>query len=116
MGHRPFKRPVFLRLNQTGNYQARSAWEALEYLELHWSGPRTAEYRRAKAMCRSAVDGLVSAESARGYLIAAAERAGILEHGWKTNATGARSVYRAVNQNVVPTSPPASRPQLAQAT
>ena len=91
MGSRPFKRPVFLRLrqNETGNYQARSAWEALEYLERFWTGPRTNEYRRARAMCRSALDNLVSAESARAYLVAAAERAGILDRRWKFS--GART-------------------------
>ncbi|MHA6691629.1 DUF982 domain-containing protein [Devosia sp. A449] len=83
-------RPVFLRLKQsrTGNYQARNASEAMEYLKLFWPGARTGEYRRAKAMCRSALDNLVSAESARNYLIAAAERAGILD--------------RVVNQSSVP--------------
>jgi len=102
MGSEPFKRPVFLRLdqNQTGNYQARSAWEALEYLERFWPGPRTAEYRRAKAMCRSALDNLVSAESARGYLIAAAERAGILDRGWRINPTGTRDVYRPIARHM----------------
>ena len=85
MGNKPFKRPVFLRLkqNETGNYQARSAWEALEYMERFWTGRKTNEYRRAKAMCRSALDNLVSAESARAYLVAAAERAGVLDRGWK---------------------------------
>ena len=39
-------------------------------------------------MCRSALDNLVSAESARNYLIAAAERAGILD--------------RVVNQSSMP--------------
>lgn len=99
VGHGPFKKPVFLRLNQTGNYQARSAWEALEYLELHWPGPRTADYRRAKAMCQAALDGLILPDSARSYLIEAAHRAGILERDWKSNASGTRAVYRAVNQN-----------------
>lgn len=96
MGNKPFNRPVFLRLkqNQTGNYQARSAWEALEYLDRFWTGPRTGEYRRAKAMCRSALDNLVSAESARNYLIAAAERAGILDRRWKIDPANAPGKYR----------------------
>ena len=98
MGHRPFKKPVYLKLNETGNFQARSPWEALEYLDLYWPGARTAEYRRARALCQSAIDGLVSPESARGYLIEAAMRAGILEQGWKTGANNARSIYRAVDQ------------------
>lgn len=101
MGHRPFNKPVFLRLNGTGNYQARSAWEALEYLDLHWPGEKTLPYRRARAMCQSAIDGLVSAESARLYLIAAAEGAGILERGWRPAADGVRTGFRAVNQNAV---------------
>jgi hypothetical protein len=90
VGNRPFKRPVFLRLkqNETGNYQARSAWEALEYLERFWTGRKTNEYRRAKAMCRSALDNLVTAESARAYVVAAAERAGILEPKWKLKPSG----------------------------
>jgi Protein of unknown function (DUF982). len=100
MGHRPFDKPVFLRLNRTGNYQARSAWEALEYLDLHWSAPKTAHFRRAKAMCQSAVDGFVPAEAARKVLVDAARRAGLLEHGWLPADTGASVVYRAVNQNL----------------
>ena len=81
MGNRPFLRPVFLRLKQsrTGNYEARNASDALEYLERFWLGSRTVEYRRAEAICRSALDNLTSAESARSYLIAAAEGAGILD-------------------------------------
>jgi truncated hemoglobin YjbI len=83
MGNKPFMQPVFLRLQQdrTESYQARNVSEAMEYLKHFWSGPRTGEYRRAKAICRSALDNLVSAESARNYLIAAAERAGILDRG-----------------------------------
>lgn len=50
-------------------------------------------------MCQSAVDGLVSEESARAYLIAAAERAGILERGWKTTMRGVHSGYRVVEQS-----------------
>lgn len=81
MGRKPFMRPVFLRLKQgrTENFQARNAFEAMEYLKHFWSSAKTGEYRRAKAMCRSALDNLVTAESARNYLIAAAERAGILD-------------------------------------
>ena len=86
MGQSHFKKPVFLRLNNAGNYQAGSPWEALQYLDIHWPAARTADYRRAKAMCRSAIDGLVSPESARAYLINAAERAGVLEQGWRFSA------------------------------
>jgi hypothetical protein len=99
MGYGPFRKPVFLRLNQTGNYQARNAWEALEYLELHWPAPRTADYRRARAMCQSALDGLILPDSARNYLIEAAHRAGILERSWKSSTSRPRAAYPPANQN-----------------
>lgn len=82
MGHRPFSKPVFLKLHRTGNFQARSAWDAHEYLDLHWSADRTAHYRQAKALCRSAIDGLVDAEVARQAVIDAARRAGLLATRW----------------------------------
>ncbi len=104
MGSRPFRKPVFLKLNSTGNYQARSAWEALEYLDLHWPGEHTAHFRRARHLCQEAIDGLIDAETARVAVLDAAQRAGILEHGWKPNPDGTRSVFRAVDQ---------SAPQLA---
>ena len=65
MGHSPFSKPVLLKLHRTGNFQARNAWEACEYLDLHWPGARTARYRQAKALCQSAIDGAVDAETAR---------------------------------------------------
>ncbi|QDZ10505.1 DUF982 domain-containing protein [Devosia ginsengisoli] len=81
MGIKPFMRPIFLRMDASpsGKYEVRNVAEAIQYLEYFWSAPRTVDYRRAKAICRSALDNLVSAESARHYLIAAAERAGILD-------------------------------------
>src|SRR4051794_26031838 len=97
MGQRPFKKPVFLRLNSTGNYQARSAWEALEYLDLHWPVEHGALSHRAQQLCRDAVDGAIDAEPARLALIDAAQRAGILEQGWKTQPDGTRTVFRAVH-------------------
>jgi len=107
MGNKPFYPPVFLKMkqNETGNYQARSAWEALEYLDRFWPAPRTNEYRRAKAMCRSALDNLVSAESARLYVIAAAERAGILERGWRIGPAQGEIGHRpGVNPATLPAS------------
>jgi hypothetical protein len=90
MGMKPFMSPVFLRAKETqsGKYKANNASEAMNFLEHLWSAPRTVEYRRAKAMCRSALDNLVSADSARGYLIAAAERAGLIDRSRNANLTG----------------------------
>lgn len=99
MGHAHFKKPVLLRLNNAGNYQASSPWEALQYLDIHWSAARTVEYRRARAMCQSAIDDLVSPESARVYLIDAAERAGLLEQGRRFPAEDVHGAYRHLNHN-----------------
>ena len=44
-----------------------------------WRGDRTREFRRAYAICQSALDNLATAESARAYVVAAAERAGLLD-------------------------------------
>ena len=95
MGHRPFSKPVFLRLHRTGNFQARSAWEALEYLDLHWPEARTAHYRQARALCQSAVDGLVDAEAARNAVIDAAQRAGLLARGWEVDGVARNTVFIA---------------------
>ncbi len=94
MGHRPFKKPVFLQLNSTGNYQARSAWEALEYLDLYWPATRTAHFRRTQRLCQEAVDGTIDAEIARLALVDAAQRAGLLRQGWRVNLDGSKSVFR----------------------
>jgi len=93
MGHRPFSKSVFLTLHRNGNFQARSAWEALEYLDLHWPHARTAHYRRARALCQSAVDGFVDAEAARNALIDAAQRAGLLAHGWDVDEVATNMVF-----------------------
>lgn len=85
MGHRPFSKPLFLRLHRTGNFQARNAWEAHEYLDLHWPAARTAHYRQAKALCQSAIDGLVDAEAARRAVVDAAQRAGLLASRWEAD-------------------------------
>jgi hypothetical protein len=73
-----FSDPVFLKLHHAGSFRARTPGEGFEYLEQHWSGPRTAHYRQAKVLCRAAVDGIVNAETARVALIDAAEREGLL--------------------------------------
>jgi hypothetical protein len=98
MGHRPFSKPVFLKLHRTGNFQARSAWEAYEYLDLHWSAARTAHYRQAKALCQSAIDGLVDAETARRALIDAAQRAGLLATKWEVDGQPTNTSYVATFQ------------------
>ena len=81
MGHRPFDKPVHLRLHDNGNYQARSAWEALEYLDLYWDAPKDIYYRRALKLCQNAIDGWTTSEKARTALIDAARRAGLLASG-----------------------------------
>lgn len=93
MGHRPFSKPVFLKLHRTGNFQARSAWEALEYLDLHWPEARTAHYRQARALCQSAVDGFVDVEAARNAVIDAAQRAGLLAQGWEADGVASNTVF-----------------------
>lgn len=96
MGHRPFSKPVFLKLHRTGNFQAGSAWEAHEYLDLHWSAPHTAHYRRAKVLCQSAIDGIVDAEVARRAVIDAADRAGLLASKWEVDSAGTNTSFMAV--------------------
>ena len=80
MGTRDFTKPVILQLHEEpmARFRAANAAQALDYLKRFWPGARTREYRRAYAICQSALDNLVSAESARAYLVAAAERAGVL--------------------------------------
>ena len=95
MGHRPFSKPVFLKMNHIGNFQARSAWEALEYLDLHWPEARTAHFRRARALCQSAVDGHVDSEVARSALVDAAQRAGLLATGWEVDGVRSNTVFIA---------------------
>ncbi|MBD8065920.1 DUF982 domain-containing protein [Devosia sp. PTR5] len=80
MGLRNFASPVTLKSNvkSTRTFRVNNAADALDYLERFWRGARTREYRRAYAVCQSAVENLASAEAARGYLVAAAEGAGLL--------------------------------------
>ena len=93
MGHRPFSKPVFLKLHRTGYFQARNAWEAYEYLDLHWPSTRTAHYRQAKAVCQSAIDGAVDAETARSAVIDAAQRAGLLATNWEVEGSPTHTSY-----------------------
>lgn len=81
MGRMPFMRPVFLRSKHfpTNQYRAGDVSDAIQFMEQFWTAPKTGEYRRAQAICRSAMDNLITAESARAYFIAAAEHAGILD-------------------------------------
>ncbi len=95
MGHRPFSKPVFLKMNHIGNFQARSAWEALEYLDLHWPEARTAHFRHARALCQSAVDGHVDSEVSRSALVDAARRAGLLATGWEVDGVRSNTVFIA---------------------
>lgn len=93
MGKTPFMRPVLLRSEETksGTYKINNVSDALKYLRDFWSGPRTREYQRAKAISLSALDNLVSAESARGYLIAAAERAGLIYRSRVADSSGSET-------------------------
>ncbi|HTJ59392.1 MAG TPA: DUF982 domain-containing protein [Devosiaceae bacterium] len=99
MGHRPFSKPLHLRLRRTGNYQARSAWEALEYLELYWDAPKDEHYRKAQKLCQNAIDGWTTAEKARDAVEIAARRAGVLAEGRSTDRGRQRVVYRPIAQN-----------------
>lgn len=98
MGHRPFSKPVFLKMNHIGNFQARSAWEALEYLDLHWPEARTAHFRRARALCQSAVAGHGDSEVARRALADAAQRAGLLATGWEVDGVRSNTVFIATRR------------------
>lgn len=93
MGHRPFSKPVFPKMNRIGNFQARSAWEALEYLDLHWPEARTAHYRQARSLCQAAVDGLIDSELAKSALADAAQRAGLLADGWEVDGVASNTVF-----------------------
>lgn len=86
MGHRPFRLPLFLKLDSVANYRATSPWEALDYLERHWRGRRSESYRHARSTCQLAVDGFVDAEVAREAVMAAAREAGLLERSWRQSS------------------------------
>lgn len=81
MSDQKFTEPIFMLLNGVGNWRADSAWECFEYLDLHWPAARTADYRRAKALCRVAIDGIVPPEQARRAVVALARRTGLLAAG-----------------------------------
>lgn len=78
MSNQKFSTPVFLFLTGHNNFQTGDAWECFEYLDLHWPAARTADYRRAKALCRVAIDGIVPTEMARRAVVALAQRNGLL--------------------------------------
>jgi len=81
MSNREFSAPVFLILSGLGNFRAENPWDCYEYLDLHWPAARAAEYRRAKALCRVAIDGGIQAETARRAVVALARRQGLLAAG-----------------------------------
>jgi hypothetical protein len=89
MGHRPFRTPVFLKLDSYANYCASSPWEALDYLEQHWPVARGEKHRRAVSVCQSAIDGWVEPEVARDAVIAAAREAHLLERAWRPRPVAA---------------------------
>ncbi len=55
---------------------------------MHWPAAHSVHYRQAKALCQSAIDGLVDAEVARRAVIDAAERAGLLADKWTVDGKG----------------------------
>jgi len=65
MSERPFRSPLIAKLDGSGRYIVRSAWEALDYLQTYWQGPRNPTYERALRLCRDALDGWVSPQRAR---------------------------------------------------
>ena len=93
MGNRPFSKPIFLTLSNTGDFQARTPWDALEYLDRYWSEAKTAHYRRARALCQSAVEGIADSESARLAVLDAAQRAHLLVHN--RDRSSPRALFRA---------------------
>lgn len=76
-----FSAPIYLLLSGLGNFCADGPWECFEYLDLHWPAARTGDYRRAKSLCRVAIDGGVPAEHARRAVVALARRNGLLAAG-----------------------------------
>lgn len=83
MGHRPFRMPLFLKLDSVANYCAHSPWEALEYLERYWPSAQTPKYEPARSVCQLAIDGWVDAEVARDAVVAAAREASVIEEAWR---------------------------------
>lgn len=78
MAARPFRNPLLAKLDDTSHYAARSAWEALEFLQRYWQGPQDRSYKIAVHLCRDAIDGWVSAERAREGFKQALQSAGLL--------------------------------------
>lgn len=93
MAHSHFSAPIFLKLFRTGNFQARTPREAVEYLEHFWPAERTVHYRQAKVLCHAAVDGTVEAETARVAVIDAAHRAGILAKSREVDGVMSNTSY-----------------------
>ncbi|HWW49916.1 MAG TPA: DUF982 domain-containing protein [Xanthobacteraceae bacterium] len=68
MVFRPFRDPLLAKIDATSQYVVRGAWEALEFLQKYWRGPRDGAYQRALHIARDAVDGFIPAERARSAL------------------------------------------------
>ena len=78
MAARPFRNPLLAKIDDTSHYAARSAWEALEFLQCYWRGPHDRSYKVAVHLCRDAIDGWVPAERARAGFKQASQSAGLL--------------------------------------
>lgn len=78
MTDRPFRNPLLAKLDNTSHYAAGSAWEALEFLQRYWHGPRDRTYKTAVQLCHDAIDGWVPAERARRGFKEALRSAGLL--------------------------------------
>ncbi|MQX09541.1 DUF982 domain-containing protein [Sinorhizobium fredii] len=72
--------PVRLRLSITGERVGAISWEALECLRDQWPvGARGRTYRAAYRVCRDVLEGWRPPHEARGAIVKAARRAGLLE-------------------------------------
>lgn len=92
MSQTPFSAPVYLKLHSTGDFQARTPAEALQYLDLHWPGTRAAHYRRARSLCQAAIDGQVDVETARVAVVDAATKAGLIGKRWEVDGQPVNTV------------------------
>ena len=82
MAQVPFSRPLLLKLQHDRVFAASTPHDALDYLDRHWPGRRTAHFRHARALCEATVNGSASIEEARGALRDAAQRASLLVEDW----------------------------------
>lgn len=80
MSARPFP-PVWVALPSASMRRIDNAFEALECLTTSWPIMTTPSYRRAVQACRDALDGFVSAKSARKAFVAAARDVDALTKG-----------------------------------